>query len=405
MKNENYIYGSKSEYCNYNREIIREERIKHLSEMETDSYKVNVQYYKPYRKYYIILPKRYLNNLNYLISNKNDIFSKRKILTFTSDSFMINKKYKRYFSFDAVVDGQQIDPYNNRITYAYLVPIKERYRYKFSWELTGYFEVKERNGELTYERMENALDDFENGECCSKNIRKYILGHEIKFKRNMNEIFNFGRYYPLFIRDYFHLNFYHRKQIDKILNNEMTTIKINSRTSHKLICLIIYAIYQMRKYPTDKILVCSASNSSADSIAIELLNMRNNIKKLGLLRIYAKNQEIITRPEVLNSITYHLLKMKEKNRNNNFGRRNSLIDENDVIISTCVNSYCDEIINYEFPYVILVDADNSNENENLIPLVLNSQHVVIIAYEDSKSDYNNLYKRMKSVYPENHINL
>ena len=82
-----------------------------------------------------------------------------------------------------------------------------------------------------------------------------------------------------------------------------------------------------------------------------------------------------------------------------------MIEKNDIIISTCVNSYCDEIINYDFPFVIIVDADNSNENENLIPITLHAKHVVLIAYEESESDYDNLYKRMKTLYPENHINL
>ena len=96
---------------------------------------------------------------------------------------------------------------------------------------------------------------------------------------------------------------------------------------------------------------------------------------------------------------------KEENRDYDFGGRNKLIEENDIIISTCVNSFSDEIINYEFPFVIIVDANNSNENENLIPITLNAKHVLLIAYEDSGNDYMNLYKRMKYVYPENHINL
>ena len=98
-------------------------------------------------------------------------------------------------------------------------------------------------------------------------------------------------------------------------------------------------------------------------------------------------------------------KKKEENRDYDFGGRNKLIEENDIIISTCVNSFCDEIINYDFPFVIIVDADNSNENENLIPITLNAKHVLLIAYEDSGNDSMNLYKRMKYVYPENHIYL
>ena len=185
----------------------------------------------------------------------------------------------------------------------------------------------------------------------------------------------------------------------------MTTVLLKSNSPMKILSLIIYAIYQKRLYKEDKILICSSSNTSADNISLQLLELKNNVKKLNILRIYSKNQEIIKRHESLNNITYHKLVLKEENIGNFFGGRNKLIEKNDIIISTCVNSYCDEIINYEFPFVIIVDADNSNENENLIPITLHAKHIVLIAYEESESDYENLYKRMKTLYPENHINL
>ena len=251
----------------------------------------------------------------------------------------------------------------------------------------------------------NKLLMFDKGDCCSRNLVRYILGHNIKYPGNLNVVFNYNRYYPYAIPGYFRLNYYQRNQIDKILNNEMTTVLINSRTSHKLICLIIYAIYQMRLYREDKILVCSSSNTAADTIALDLLDFKKYVKKLNILRIYAKNQEIIKRHVRLNDISYHKLIKRKKNIGYDFGGRNSLIEGNDVIISTCVNSFCDEMINYEFPFVIIVDADNSNENENLIPITLNAKHVLLISYEDSDCGYTNLYKRIKRVYPENHINL
>ena len=161
----------------------------------------------------------------------------------------------------------------------------------------------------------------------------------------------------------------------------------------------------MRNFIDDKILICSSSNTSADDIALELLNFKHFIKQLNILRIYAKNQEIIKRNQALDDISYHKLKIREENRRNNFGGRNLLLEKNDIIISTCVNSYCDEIINYEFPFVIIVDADNSNENENLIPLTLKSKHVILISYDWNQSDQYNLYQRMKYIYPQNHIDL
>jgi hypothetical protein len=101
-----------------------------------------------------------------------------------------------------------------------------------------------------------------------------------------------------------------------------------------IIGLVIYAIYQRRKYIEDKILICSSSNSSADTIALELIKLKKTVKKINILRVYAKNQEIIKRNELLDEISYHKLLNKEENRNNYFGGRNYLIEKNDIIIST-----------------------------------------------------------------------
>ena len=187
----------------------------------------------------------------------------------------------------------------------------------------------------------------------------------------------------------------------------MNTIQLKSNSDKKIICLIINAIYQMRKNINDKILICSSSNLAADSIALDLINMNQFISKLNILRIYAKNQELIKRNKKLYKISYHkLLRKKYKKK---FYDRNEkkewLIYKSDIIISTCVNSYHDNLINYNFPFVIIIDANNSNENENLIPLTLKANHVALISYEESGNDEINLYKRMTYLYPEIHCSI
>ena len=238
--------------------------------------------FRYYKMYFLIIPKSYLDNVEYLRKNKNDIFAKGKILTFSSDKY-----FKRPFKFDAVIDSQEEDLDRKGTVYVNLVPIKEKYLYKFAGQLIGSFKVKERNGDLTYDRMDDALDAFENGKCCSKNIERYIFGHEIK-RKNVNKISNFDRYYPTNIKDFYRINSFQQNKVNKIFNKEMNTVLIKSETNHKLISLIIYAIYQMRLYIEDKILVCSSSNTSADNISLELLYMKRHIKKLNILRIYAK---------------------------------------------------------------------------------------------------------------------
>ena len=43
--------------------------------------------------------------------------------------------------------------------------------------------------------------------------------------------------------------------------------------------------------------------------------------------------------------------------------------------------------------------------ENLIPITLNAKYVLLISYEENGNDDINLYKRMKFLYPQNHISI
>ena len=354
---ENYAYESLEKYSEINSEIIKKEQRKHESLQNRTKYSVRVEYYYPSWHYYLIIPRNYLNNVDYLRRTKNDIFAKGKILRFTADN-----RYQKPSYFDAVMDFSEEDQYKKGVVYAYLVPIRNRYRYSKNKELVGNYTVQERSGDLTYDRMNEALDQFSIGGCCSKNITKYILGDYIKYSKYLDNIFNYNRYYQKNISGFYRLNYPLQRKIEKIFYNEMNTIYLKSEENIRLICMIIYAIYQMRQDTQDKILVCSSSNNSADTIALELLRMKNCVKRLNV------------------------------------------IEKSSIVVSTCVNSYSDRLINYDFPFVIIVDADDSSENENLIPITLNAKHVILIAYENSSSSTNiNMYKRMKNLYPNNHI--
>ena len=350
QKRLKYVFPSMQEYFRYNKEEIRKQRNKYESQKNSISFSVSLKYHRYYRKYFIIIPKIYLKNLDYLRQNKSDIFTKGKILRLTS----INR-YNKNLSFDAVVNGIKINKYNKGVVFAYLIPIKRYYR-NSKYLLCNYI-IKERNGDLTYERMDDALNGFVQGKNCSNNIQKYILGfnpQQINCYALLNALFNYRKIYPNNIPNYYTLNLSERRQINRLFLKEMNTVLINPDNKFNLICFIIYAVYYMRMNNNDKILICSSSNKAADSIALQLLKMNEYLKQLKILRIYAKNQEIVKRNKKLSGISYHKFLIKEKNRNNYMGRRNLLIENSDIIISTCVNSYCDEMINYEFPFVLLL---------------------------------------------------
>ena len=395
-----YKYESKEKYSKINKKKVKEEQAKHTSKQSSIFYTVELKYYREYEIYYIIEPKVYLENIEELRKEKNDIFTKGKILRFSlhEDNY-----------FDAVVDSSEEDPDDNSIIYAYIVPIKVKDRY-YNKNMLGKYKVEERSGDLTYERMLDAINEFIEGKCCSKNLENYILGNEIENYKRFKEfknIFNYKRYYLNNIYNYARFTKNQENIIQKIFYQEMSTLNIDYNYNNRIICLIIYAIYQIRKNIRDKILICSSSNSVADSISLDLLKMKDHIQKLTILRIYAKNQEIIKRNKKLNEISFHKL-MKRRYRKKFYDRnekREWILKNNNIIISTCVNSYNDDIINLKFPFVIILDANNSNENENLIPITLKAKHVLLISFKESDNGEINLYKRMKNLYPENHCEI
>ena len=389
--NEKYQYNSKDEYSSINKQIVSNQKHLHETKQNSIYYSVEIKYYKYYEMYYIIMPQEYLSQIERLRQNKEDIFSKGKILTFSKDN--------KNFSFDAVIDSTEEK-------YAYLVPIQEKYRY--SKNLEGEYMTNERTGDLTYYRMEQAINEFVNGNCCSNIIENYILGNNIfKNNRRLYDLFNFNRYYPTRIRNFSGLTRDQEKKMKKIFLNYMNTIELSSDSDKKIISLIIYALYNMRRNFKDKILICSSSNVVADSISLDLLKLKKIVKELNILRIYAKNQEIIKRNKKLYEISFHKIMKKNLRKKfyDKYEKADWIINNNDIIISTCVNSYNDDIINYQFPFVVIIDANNSNENECLIPITLKAKHVVLISYEGSDNNELNLYKRMEHLYPNNHIKI
>ena len=403
----NYRYETKENYSSINKEKVLEAQKKNARQQKSIFYSVDLYYYEYYDEYYkkkrgiyyIIIPKDYLENKEQLVKEKNDIFSKGKILRFSSGNIL---------SFDAVVESSEEDPDKKNIVYAYLIPIKEKYR-AYNKNLIKKYIVKERSGDLTYERMSDAIDAFLGENCCSQNLENYILGNPVNNAyKKFNKIFNYSIPYFNAINNFASFTQRQESEIQKIFYQEISTINLSKNSDNNIICLIINMIYQCRRNKKDKILICSSSNLVADSISLDLLRMNEYIiNKLNILRIYAKNQEIIKRNKKLNQISFHkLLKKKYRRRfNDRRQKKKWLVNKNDIIISTCVNSYNDDIINNKFPFVIIIDANNSNENENLIPITLNAKHVLLISYEGSDNGEINLYKRIKYLYPKNHCEI
>ena len=148
--NNKYKYTTKENYSKINIAKVLKEKNLNFSKVKSISYTVNVDYYEYYDEYYkkkrglyyLIIPKEYLDNLENLRKEKNDIFTRGKILTFSN---------KNNFIFDAAVETTEEDPKNKNIFYSYFIPTKDKY-IVYTEDLIGEFEVEERKGDFNFSK-------------------------------------------------------------------------------------------------------------------------------------------------------------------------------------------------------------------------------------------------------------
>ena len=96
---------------------------------------------------------------------------------------------------------------------------------------------------------------------------------------------------------------------------------------------------------------------------------------------------------------------------------NNIINDHDIVISTCSTSYDKKLIFSDFKYVLIDEATQCCEIECLLPIVHGSKHVILIGdqkqlgptilYPKANSLGMNisLFERMIKIYPDNYIML
>lgn len=414
-----FYYKSRQDYSEQNIPIVESQLKQHLQNQDFLSYKIYLKYFFRLKLYYIDIPFDYKKNLNYYEKYKQNIFSKGKILSFYRCT-RHNKKFDpNNFKFDAVVFYVEYD-----LSYAYIIPIR-----KSLWEnLNGNYNIKERAGEITYYRMLDAINYFseEKNERLSSVVADKILGRNVNPNREdneLNKIINYKRFFINYLGGFLNISTRQNKSIKGIFQFTMSTVLVRNNTDLKVLGFLVNAIFQRRKDINDKILIASSSNASADKIAMILIEMDEFLKrksKMSLLRIYAKNLEQVKRNKKLEEISFHYLrKQKAKfeeeyffgynEEDYYFEKGKEIIDNANIVISTCVNSYNENLIDYNFPYVIVIDAKTADENESLIPLTMGARFVSLVSYDNDKDRYNNkdncLYDRMEQLFPYSHFEL
>ena len=81
-ENNKYKYTIKENYSKINKAKVLKEKELKFSQQNSISFQVNVDYYEYYEEqrglYYLIIPKEYLDNVENLRKDKNDIFIRGK---------------------------------------------------------------------------------------------------------------------------------------------------------------------------------------------------------------------------------------------------------------------------------------------------------------------------------------
>ena len=184
---------------------------------------------------------------------------------------------------------------------------------------------------------------------------------------------------------------------------------------------IAYNIFKFRKNKEEKLLLCSPSNSAADNLASNLIKLNKAIgKKMKILRIYAKSRELLEQEEEISKISLHKILEEKLNEENIIMTNKEILSDNiekivnnvDIVISTCSNAWDERINKYSFPFVIIDEATQSCEIESLIAVAHGCRHLTLIGDQKqlgsvilhpkaNKTGMNiSMFERILKLYPD-----
>jgi regulator of nonsense transcripts 1 len=224
------------------------------------------------------------------------------------------------------------------------------------------------------------------------------------------------------IKNYGTLNESQISSIKSVFSNILNIIQGPPGTGKTFLSsFIVYNIFKMRKNESDKILLCSPSNSATDNLASSLLKI-NKVTggKMKILRVFAKSREFLYIEDELLKVSLHS-KLKEKLQVDDIYEieKEELQDtideitaEADIVIATCSTSWDERISKLNFPFVIIDEVTQCCEIEALIPIVHGCQHLTLIGDQmqlgpivlhpkaESTGMKVSLFERMLKLYPE-----
>ena len=321
---------------------------------------------------------------------------------------------------------------------------------------TGKYKIKEEYCTIPYQRMLEALELFGNTEDDENNVfdrpislylEKRILGHFpskddinkdkdgkihekwedfLRKEQNVMKLILFQENtlskLVTSIDEFGDLNQSQIKALNNIFSNVLNLIQGPPGSGKTFLSTFIaYNIFKFRKSKEDKILLCSPSNSAADNLASNLIKLNRVLRnKMKIIRIYSKSREFVKIEKEIENVSFHKLLDKKIDEENIVLASKGVIEENiekivndvDIVISTCSTSWDDRIKSYDFPFVIIDEVTQCCEIESLISITHGCKHLTLIGDQkqlgpvilhpkaNSTGLKVSLFERMIKLYPD-----
>jgi len=393
-------YSNKKKYCQTYRNLI----INEIQEIENDN--LSDDSYPYYLKFIKIDDREFIVEITNIYQQKFQFFPRQLLY--------ISKKYEEEEEEEEVeVEVEE------KICFSGKVFKKEKdVIYMICNDLKknlsdGKYFIKEKQTTGSYERMLEGLGYFDSKKTyMSKDIESLIIGSNKEKFSNKNEYINesdIPREKELDIQDLVNesieLNENQKNAIMKCFKYKFSLIKGPPGTGKStVLAALTYHLNQLKK-KNHKILICAPSNRAVDNISILL----RKIKDLKFVRVLSPEKELyedidhtyslykLVKEEILknpkdNERIINLMNRREKYGNlnqktfeeyqkllSNF--ENEIIDSSDIVLSTISSSADQRLKKYFFHIVIIDEATQSLEPDNLLPLLHQAEMAILIGDE------------------------
>ena len=257
-----------------------------------------------------------------------------------------------------------------------------KYNIEFVWKGTS------------FKRMLDGLFAFVNDESSVSNyIYSKILGHNVEEKKFKYQIPN-----ELNVKGLPQLNHSQKEGIEKAINSPLFLIQGPPGTGKTVTSAAI--VYHLANLDVGKILVCAPSNIAADQLSeknekiglkvvrvcaksresistrVEHLSLHNQLRKLEGKKEYKRFFEMLKKKEEEGNVLSN--KDHEKYKKLKKKAEEEIINECQVVVTTCISSFDKRLNSFRFPIVLIDEATQACESECILPLLHGAKHAIIV---------------------------